>query len=189
MPAPDAYGLFLYVAPDSCPVDDVGAVYSVLSQRARDYVAGRGSDNSGFDLEVYSGVADQTDAPEALMTTRVRAKVFSYDTPGVVYGHTLMLRSSVPKRYGWMLGNGVGLIDRSYCDPLMAYLVRTPGGSGAGSAPTSLHGSRALQVVAPNVQPFEDVVVTRDEAVWRRFLAQYAPDVADRGGGFGSTGV
>lgn len=85
-----------------------------------------------------------------------------------------------------MLGNGVGLIDRGYCDPLKASLVRH------GSPDRYCNwvqlcqdGRTVVQIVAPDDQPFDHVAVLDSQDAWDGLVAKLR--VKDREGGFGST--
>lgn len=80
-----------------------------------------------------------------------------------------------------MLGNGVGLIDRSYRGELKAALVQYDGVSRW----RSLLGQRVVQIVAPDAQPFDLIQVYTSDVEWQRFVSQF--NIKDRGGGHGST--
>jgi dUTPase len=169
------------------------ATLNVLTARAKQYIT---SDDSGFDLEVYEEVTPEKDvrATYKLLDTRVYAKVV--DTPDAMSEYynarafSLMARSSLPSR-GWILGNGVGLIDTKYCDTLKAALVCV-------DHPTSsdwrrlLFGQRCVQIVAPDLQPFGFVKIVNDYETWLTLCKLTVADGSGaphhRGGGIGRTG-
>lgn len=177
---------------------------ATLRQRAAAYLAKPGFRDSGFDLEVFCAELDDENVWEGVlgtrMTTRVCAKVVSDQSPNRPYGYDLRLRSSVCSTYGWTLSNGVGTIDAGYCDPLQADLVcvRYSKNDESGLAPCSvaprMHGRRVVQIVAPDVQAFNDVCVLgpTQKVTWLGILARHATAAGigsgDRGGGFGTTG-
>jgi dUTPase len=182
-------------------------VRSILSRRAEGYKA---SNNSGFDLEVYVNGNEMTPivdgwvgcrakrcnpfidtngvslcSTQVLLTTQVHAKVVADDDVPDCFAFKLQARSSLAGR-GWMLGNGVGLIDRGYCDPLKASLVRH------GSPDRYCNwqqlcqdGRTVVQIVAPDDQPFDFIEVLDSQYEWDDLVAKL--QVKDREGGFGST--
>jgi len=99
-------------------------------------------------------------------------------------GFDLRLRSSVPKQYGWFLGNGVGTIDADYCGELKAYLLKHQGNA---KPWTSMCGNRIVQIVAPDLRPFLLIKVYDTQQSWDTFLTN-SLHIEDRNGGFGSTG-
>lgn len=179
----------LYLATDDADVK------KTIQERALTYNTNR--TDSGFDLEVY-GNADSysPNAGHVLLSTRVKALVVYQNQMNIVdcrvAAFAMMARSSLPGR-GWMLGNSVGLIDRSYRNCLLASLVCHDRArlQRAETMPEEgwrgLVGTRVVQVVAPDLQPFQDVIVLENEAEYSQQAALFG--VGDRGGGFGSTGL
>lgn len=183
------------------------ALAETLRQRAAAYLAKPGFRDSGFDLDVFLNATLEELEDEgawehvfcARMTTRIHAKVVSDHSPNRPYGFDLRLRSSACATYGWTLSNGVGTIDAGYCDPLLADLVcvryRDPSGARVPSSVAArMHGRRIVQIVAPDVQAFNDVCILGPEqkGTWLGILARHAAAAGvsgDRGGGFGTTGA
>jgi len=180
---PASYGLFLF----SHDADVRRSLKSHLST-----MSGR---DSGFDLSLYAD--DDTDADadadagNKMLTTRVYAKVIHGSVPLLNHysidfnGFDLRLRSSVPKQFGWFLGNGVGTIDAGYCGELKAYMFKS---SARDATPwRDMCGKRIVQIVAPDLRPFYVVRVYDDQQKWDAMLLKYKSK--DRRGGFGSTNV
>lgn len=166
----------------------------VLRDRAAAYVARK---DSGFDLEVYDDdVHEFSTQPVVLLPTRVHAMVVSHHEgfcerpytiePTACHAFTLNARSSLPGR-GWMLGNGIGIIDKTYRDQLKAFLVATPANRGI-TTWQYLVETRVVQIMAHDVQPFDRVVVCESQEEWQRLVDRFAVSAPNRGGGFGSTG-
>jgi len=157
-------------------------VLEVLKKRGAEYVVGH---NSGFDLETVTG----PDIPSkghhiVLLSTEVKALVL--DGSGSVCAFQLFARSSLP-RMGWILVNGVGLIDRNYRDPLKALLYDLNPSGYPVEAWRCLIGVRVVQIVAPDCQPFVSVTIF-DTDGWANVVKHADAVAPDRGGGFGSTG-
>lgn len=161
-----------------------------------EYARTMNSRDSGFDLALYdtaavTATADDATAPNKMLTTRVYAKVLcsrmaADDTYEKMFnGFDLRLRSSVPKQFGWFMGNGVGTIDQDYCGELKAYMFKS---SARDATPwREMCGKRIVQIVAPDLRPFWCVAIYNDQKQWDDMLLKY--DSKDRNGGFGSTGV
>lgn len=168
----------------------------VIVRRLRQRAAQYNHEDSGFDLEVTAEPTGNVQIweQEVLLTTGVRAKVIGDEEAAAAsipcYAFHLQLRSSVPMRTGWFLGNGVGLIDRGYCDELKAYLMTSRTDltmEGKTKTPwPSLLDTRVVQIVAHDLQPFRDIIVLDNPEAWLRLIARTA--APDRGGGLGSTG-
>ena len=168
--------LFVY-SPD-------GAVSDNLVAQATAFNASDTND-CGFDLNLYAEPEPGSGgfASEVLMTTKVHAKMCTSDDRFTAFD--LRLRSSVPREYGWMLGNSVGTIDASYCGELKAYMVNFRAADNVlWRSFVAMHCKRIVQVVAPDMQKFSVCVLNTKDS-WDRIVSR----CKDRNGGFGSTGV
>lgn len=128
-------------------------------------------DDSGFDLYIPKDIVVspfsflKVGLGIRLMMTRGKDPSSNRE-PMAIYA-----RSSLYK-YGLMLANSVGVIDRSYCGEIGAVLY-----NGTDREVVVEGGTRLLQVCAPDLQPFFVSTIT------------LSADATERGeGGFGSTG-
>ena len=129
--------------------------------------------NSGFDL-FCDATRVQTFGCSSLVEQGCRALAVS-TTTGLPVAYWLAPRSSISKS-GWRLANSIGLIDATYRGVLMAAL------DSVDKAPFTADKQRFVQVVAPSLEPWLDVIV----------VSEFPPTsaVTARGaGGFGSTGL
>jgi len=129
-----------------------------------------------------------------LLNTQVHAKVISEEVPGQCFAFDMRARSSLAGKRGWMLANGVGLIDIGYCDHIRASLTKVNSASAcpwpelcAGQPGPAI--PPVVQLVAPDAQPFDDFLLFQTEQEWTTFLAILEAKAPDRGGGFGSTDI
>lgn len=130
--------------------------------------------NSGFDL-FCDATRVQAFGCSNLVEQGCRALAVSTST-GLPMAYWLAPRSSISKS-GWRLANSIGLIDATYRGVLMAALDPVDKG-----VPFVADKQRFVQLVAPSLEPWLDVIV----------VSEFPPisAVTARGaGGFGSTGL
>ena len=130
--------------------------------------------NSGFDLFCNAARVQQFGC-SSLVEQGCRVLAVNTGT-GLPSAYWLAPRSSISKS-GWRLANSIGLIDATYRGVLMAALDPLDRG-----APFTGDKQRFVQLVAPSLEPWLDVIVVSEFPT--------ASAITGRGeGGFGSTGL
>jgi len=130
--------------------------------------------NAGFDL-FCDATRVQGFGCSSLVEQGCRALAVNTST-GLPMAYWLAPRSSISKS-GWRLANSIGLIDATYRGVLMAALDSVDKG-----VPFVADKQRFVQLVAPSLEPWLDIIV----------VSEFPPTsaVTARGaGGFGSTGL
>jgi len=133
------------------------------------------SRNAGFDLFCN----DKTVRPfgHAQLVEQGCSAVAVNISTGLPMAYWLVPRSSI-SRGEWRLANSMGLIDATYRGILMAALDSVD----QKPNPFTGHTHRYVQVAAPSLEPWADVVVVRERPVSFTETTRGA-------GGFGSTGL
>lgn len=132
-------------------------------------------DNAGYDLKVVTEVVPLASATLVPLGIKARMVRVNSDTSVEEDCHySLEPRSSIFK-YGYMMANGRGVIDRSYRGQLMAPLISVGDNKGCISVEA---GTRLFQIVAPDMGYIKEV-----------HYVDNLPSTARGEGGFGSTGT
>jgi deoxyuridine 5'-triphosphate nucleotidohydrolase len=131
----------------------------------------RSDDNAGVDLYSVDSWTSK-DEPHKLLDLGTRARMVLVNTYGETDVHYYVYPRSSIFKSGIMLGNSVGIIDKTYRGPLKAVAVPLMDG------PKVEAGTRITQIVAPDMGWIKEIR-----------LVNSLNETSRGTGGFGSTGL
>ena len=131
----------------------------------------RSNDNAGFDLYSMQSLSTFSGSSVTLLDLGVKAKLLRISDLVEEVHYYLYPRSSIYK-FGVMMANSVGIIDKTYRGPLMAPICQINE-----NPPSIEKGNRLFQIVAPDMGWIKEVVIVSELNETNRGV-----------GGFGSTG-
>ncbi len=132
----------------------------------------RNDDNAGFDL--FCPVDMDVQHTPQLLPLGVKARLVRISPDGEYDSHYWLLPRSSIYKSGFMMGNSVGVIDKTYRGELKAPVLCTVS---TAMSVQAKKGERYFQIVAPDMGWIREVRIVTE-----------LPDTARNEGGFGSTG-